>query len=176
MLSIVRLQFVWDVVVTCDVCVGFVLCWIALVRVADLSSCLPSVLLVPIICWCHLSNCLPLTTGPFQLLDPPYGRACWTMSSLLHLCQPSISIWKHFCSWLPSLTLSRWPVAYSPILSGFWSDLFTWTTLKIHNWLLDWLIDWLYHVISMSGSSGRRCNWKSQGSRQWLPWRWYVCL
>ena len=111
--------------------------------------------------------------------------SCWTHhmeepAGQCHLCSISVNLPSAsenisvlgFLSW----HYHWWPVAYSPILSGFWSDLFTWTTVKIHNWLLDWLIDWLYHVISMSGSSGRRCNWKSQGSRQWLPWRWYVCL
>jgi len=30
--------------------------------------------------------------------------------------------------------------------------------------------------LSMNGSSVRRWSWRSRGSRQWLPWQWYVWL
>ena len=78
--------------------------------------------------------------------------SCWTHhmeepAGQCHLCSisvnlPSASENISVLGFLP-WHYHWWPVAYSPILSGFWSDLFTWTTVKIHNWLLDWLIDWL---------------------------------
>ena len=42
--------------------------------------------------------CLPSATGPFQSLDPLFGTVCRTMWSVLHLCQPFVSIWEHICS------------------------------------------------------------------------------
>jgi len=45
---------------------------------------------------------------------------------------------KHFCSRPRSLTLSLIPVKLFPTSSGSWSDFITWTTLKIHDWLIWW--------------------------------------
>ena len=53
-------------------------------------------------------------------------------------CQPSVSVWKHFCSGPRSLTLSLIPSKLFPTSSGSWSDFVTWTTLKKHDWLIDW--------------------------------------
>jgi len=38
-----------------------------------------------------------------------------------------------------SLTLSLIPVNLFPTSSGSWGDFITWTTLKIHSWLIDWV-------------------------------------
>jgi len=44
---------------------------------------------------------------------------------------------KHFCSRPRSLTLSLILGKLFPTSSGSWSDFITWTTLKIHDWLID---------------------------------------
>jgi len=40
--------------------------------------------------------------------------------------------------------LSSIPVKLFPASSGPRSDFITWTTLKIHDWLIDWLDEWPY--------------------------------
>ena len=101
--------------------------------------CLVGVPSTPIVCWYCPLNCLPSVAGPSQSLDSPSVTVCWTTWYLPHLCHPSVRIKKHFCSKPGSLTLSLIPVKLFPTSSGSWSDFISWTTLKIHDWLIDWL-------------------------------------
>ena len=61
-----------------------------------------------------------------------------TMWSLLRLCRPSVSVWKHCYSSLVPWRYHRSPLNYSPTFCGTWSDFITWATLKSHDWLTDW--------------------------------------
>ena len=94
----------------------------------------PSALLGPIVCWCRPWNCLPSAAGPSRSPDPPSGTAYRTTWYLRCLCQPPVSIWKHFCSRPRCLALSLIPGKLFPTSSGPWSDFITQTTLKIHDW------------------------------------------
>ena len=92
----------------------------------------PSTLLGPIVCWYCPLNCLPSAEEPSQSPDSPFATFYRTVWSLLRLCRPSVSVWKHICSRPRSLTLSSTPLNYSPTFRGRWSGFITWTT---HDWL-----------------------------------------
>ena len=66
--------------------------------------------LICLVMRCNKLSCeeLKVVTAarPFQSPDPPFEKVCRTVWSLLHLSRPFVSIWKHFCSWSRSLTLS----------------------------------------------------------------------
>jgi len=98
----------------------------------------PSALLRPIICWYRPWNCLLSAAGPSRSPDPSSGTACRTTWYLLRLCQPSVNVWKYFCSRPRSLTLTSISVkSFLYTFGGSWSDFITCTTLKIHGWLIE---------------------------------------
>jgi len=97
----------------------------------------PSALPGPIVCWYRpwvtVYRRRPGLPGRrTNHLEQPAGQR--------DLC-PSLSTsrqrLKHFCFRPRSLTLSLIPVKLFPTSSGSWSDFVTWTTLKIHDWLID---------------------------------------
>ena len=54
----------------------------------------------------------------WQSPDPPFGTVCQITRSLLHLCRPSVSVWKQFCSRLIPWRYHQSPLNYSRTFSG----------------------------------------------------------
>ena len=74
---------------------------------------------------------------------PVAGPTIWNSLPDNMISAPSLSPvrqrWKHFCFFPHSLTLSFIPGKLFPTSSGSWSDFITWTTLKMHDWLIDYI-------------------------------------
>ena len=82
---------------------------------------------------------------------------------------------KHFCSRLRSLTLSLIPGKLFPTSSGSWSDFITWTTLKIHDWLLDWRTAWMDNIKRWTGLSVEESIRMAEDGDKWKKSTSMVC-
>jgi len=73
---------------------------------------------------------------------PVAGPTIWNSLPDNVIPAPSLSTsrqhLKTFLFQASSVTLLLIPIKLFPTASGSWSDFITWTSLKIHDWLIDW--------------------------------------
>jgi len=136
--------------------------------------------LICLVMRCNKLSCeeLKVVTAarPFQFPDPPFETVCRTVWSLLHL----VSIWKQFCSWSRSLTLS--PISLISFTHPQW--ILKWFYYLDHyknSWLMDWLKWQVLHACScvqfdvlVSSRCRTHCSCTSPARRtRYWWWRWW---